>query len=593
MSTNPTLQPTLRTWPAVLAVALSYVAVYLAWTWPLGAQLATAFPAVPDRDGYMQLWNVWHFRDVLLSGHNPFYSTWLLYPEGASLLMHTYTPIVGLFNVLVGNEMLALNLMLVAQYALSGLGAWLLARRWVQQPLLAWLAGFVFAFSPYKMLRLPEHYNLMLTATVPFFVLAFLRAFVFAPGRLLPAIGSRAALAWCFVIGLITLLSDYYITFGLLYFSLGYAVWYWLRLGQINWRTRRPWLFLGGILIVSHVAIRLLRLAGVPDYGGFWWGGDLASYLMPAPNSRWLAFEWVPRLYANPKVYNMPESIENVVFLGFALPLLGLAVALWPGAKPASARHADPQGQPLAWVLLFSFMLTLPAVRVLGKTLLNLPTAFLHFVPFFNNIRCPTRWVLLVSLFLPLVVFAALEARWTRWLPGARWGLSLAVAVAVACEYWPVPPPLASSRALPPAFRAVAALPGETLLTVPVGLVDGGRQVGKVELVNFLYQPYYRKKLLSAYISRIPSARFDAFENNHPLLRTLLRLQAAPADTLVAAPLATEVRAFRQHFKPAAVLISPQWRNGAAHRYIRAAFPDFTEQAFADGYVVLRPSPAP
>ncbi|GAA3957618.1 hypothetical protein GCM10022407_01250 [Hymenobacter antarcticus] len=584
--------PRLAGWGALLAVAFSYSAVFLAWTWPLGTQLATAFPAVADHDGYMQIWSVWHFREMLLSGHNPFYSDWLLYPEGASLLMTTYTPIIGLLNVLVGNEMLALNLMLLGQYTLSGVGAWLLVRRWVRQPLLQWLAGFVFAFSPYKMLRLPEHYDLVLTATVPFFVLAFLRAFEFRAGRLWPLVRSWGAVAACLGLGLLTLFSDYYITFALLYFSLGYALWFWLRLGEINWRQWRSWLVLAGILLVSHIALRLLRLAGVPDNGGFWWGGDVVSYFMPPPNSYWLDVAWAQRLFINAGVYTMPGSIENIMFLGFALPLLGLAVCCWPG-KQVSTRQQDPQGRPLAWVLLFSVMLTLPALRIFGKSLVNLPTGFLHLIPFFNNIRCPTRWVLLVSLLLPLVVFAALEARWTHWQPRWQWVLSAVLLVAVSGEYWPVAPPLASSAALPPAFRAVAALPGKALLTIPVGLVDGKKQVGKVELVNFLYQPHYRKKLLSAYLSRIPDARFEAFERGDSVLRMLLRLQQAPADTTVRPPSVAAARAFRQHFQPAAVLISPDWRGGAAHRYIRAAFPDFTEEHFADGYVLLRPNGPP
>lgn len=563
--------------------------MFLAWTWPLGARLATAVPAVPGRDGYMQLWSVWHFRERLLSGQNPFYSDWLLYPEGASLLMTTYTPIIGLFNMAVGNEMLALNLMLLAQYCLSGVGAWLLARRWVRQPLLQWLAGFVFAFSPFKMLRLPEHYDLVLTATIPFFVLAFLQAFEFRPGWQWPRVRRWSAVAACVGLGVVSLFSDYYITFGLLYFALGYALWFWLRLGEVRWQRWQTWAALGLVLVACHVAVRLLRLAGVPDNGGFWWGGDVASYFMPPPNSRWLAFDWAQRLFTDARVYNMPGAIENVMFLGYALPLLGLVVWLGRG-QAASVRHQDPQGRPLAWVLLFSVLLTLPALRVLGKPLLNLPTGFLHLVPFFNNIRCPTRWVLLVSLLLPLVVFAALEVRWARWPARWQWSLSAALLLAVALEYWPVAPPLGSSAALPPAFRAVAALPGQALVTVPLGLVDGRKQVGKVELVNFLHQPYHRKKLLSAYLSRVPDARFAAFERGDSVLSTLLRLQQAPPDTAFALPAAAAAAAFRRRYQPAAVLVSPGWRGGAAHRYMRAVFPDFEELAYPDGYVLLRPT---
>ncbi|WBO84267.1 glycosyltransferase family protein [Hymenobacter yonginensis] len=574
-------------WRLALVVA-SYLAVFVAWTWPLAAHLSTTFPAFADQDGYLELWNVWHFREQVAAGHNPFYSTWLLYPEGAGLWLHAYIPIVGMVNVLINNEMLALNLALAAEYALSGAGAWLLARRWLRQPALAWLAGLFFAFSPYKTVRLPYHYNLVLTATVPFYLLAFLSAFRFEPGRFWPQVRSWKAVAACFGLGIITLFSDYYVLFALLYFSLAYAAWYWLKLGSINWRHRRPWLILAGVLVVSHLVIRLMRLRDVPDNAGFWWGGDLAGFFLPADNSRWLNFDWAQQIYHNPKIFNMPGSVENVMFLGYAVPLVCALAALWP-RRLASVRNLDHQGRPLAWVLLFFVLLTLPALRVLGHIKLNLPNGLLHFIPFFNNIRCPTRWVLMVTLLLPIVGFGALEAAWdASHRPVLRALLSGVLVLVVLVEFWPVPPPLDSSRKMPAAYRAVAALPGEALFTVPFGLVDGYRQLGKVELRSFLHQPYYRKKIPSAYISRVGAEQFARFEAD-TVVHALLALQRAPADTTFTAPSATAAARFRQHYQPAAVLVSPTWRDGPAHRYLRAVFPDFAEQRFPDGYVVLAP----
>ncbi|TGE15656.1 hypothetical protein [Hymenobacter elongatus] len=572
-------------------VFLTYVLVFVAWSWPLAAHLSSAFPALADQDGYMQLWNVWHFREAVFSGQNPFYSNWLLFPDGASLWLHTYIPIAGMVNVFIGNEMLALNLTLAAEYALSGTGAWLLARRWLRQPALVWLVGLFFAFSPYKTVRLPYHFDLVLTATVPFYILAFLDAFWFEPGRFWPQVRSWKAVVLCFVLGVITLFSDYYVLFALIYFSLGYAAWFWLRLGSINWRHRRAWLVLAAGLAVSHFGIRLLRLVKVPDNSGFWWGGDLAGYFIPAENSRWLDFAWARQLYHDPRIYNMPGSVENVMFLGYAVPLVCLLAAFWP-ARPASQRHQDPQGRPLAWVLLFFVLLTLPALRVLGHVKLNLPTSLLHFVPFFNNIRCPTRWVLMVSLLLPIVGFGALEAAWdAARRPVARGLLSGLLLVVVAVEFWPVAPPLDSSRTLPAAFQAVAKLPGETLFTLPFGLIDGYQQVGKVELRNFLYQPYYRKKLPSAYISRVDAQQFAHFQAD-TVMRTLLALQRARPDTTFTPPSVAAALRFRQRYQPAVVLISPGWRNSLAHRYLRSVFPDFSERNFPDGYALMAPAKA-
>ncbi|MCA8832431.1 hypothetical protein [Hymenobacter pini] len=263
-------------------VWLGYVAVFIVFTWPLALAPATSFPVVPGHDTYQFYWNVWHFRQALLAGHNPWYTTWQFYPQGSWLIMHAYIPIVGMLAVVVRNEMLAINLALLLSYSLSGLGAYLLAKRWVWQPLLCLLAGFIFAFSPYKMQRLPEHYNLVLTATVPFYILALLRAFRFETGRWLPQVRSWRAVAGCLALGVLTLLSDYYVLFGLLYFTALYAAWFGLRLGQLNWRSWRIWAGLVAVLVVSHISIRLLRLAGAPE-NGLWWAGDLVAYLLPHP----------------------------------------------------------------------------------------------------------------------------------------------------------------------------------------------------------------------------------------------------------------------------------------------------------------------
>jgi hypothetical protein len=583
----------MKNWLRLTLVLLFYGVLFVVFTWPLAARFTTSFLAVPHSDTYVFVWNAWYFCEAVLSGHNPYYTDWLFYPQGSALVMHSYTPIMGLLNVGLGNAMLAVNTVLLLSYALSGTGACLLARRWVKSPWLCLLAGLIFAYSPYKLQRLPEHYNLVLTATVPFYVLLFLQAFAFREGKFLPLVRSWAAVAGCFALGFITLLSDYYVLFGLLYFSLIYAAWFWFRIGHIRWGERRTWLWLVAIMVAGHFVVRGLRLLEVNDNGGMWWGGDLVAYLLPPPTSRFVYWDWAARLSHNAKVFNMPGSIENTLFIGYALPLLavmlgGLRLAQ---RRQPSLRVQSEQGRPLAWVLVVFLLLTVPTLRIYGHNRLNLPTALLHFIPFFNNIRCPTRWIMMVGLLLPIVSFSALEAAWHRRLrPAGQVVVSLLLLAIILVEFWPRPYWQASAATMPAVFRTAGRLPGKSLVVIPLGMSDGGRQLGQMQPEQMFYQTLHRKKLAHGYLSRVRPELFAAM-SQEPLLGALLRQQTRP-DTVQAAPTPRQVRSFLYTYRPAAFVISPEFRNQPVHSLMRQLLQPlgYTEQLI-DGYVLLKPGP--
>ncbi|WP_375434655.1 hypothetical protein [uncultured Hymenobacter sp.] len=578
----------MKNWLRLMLVTGFYALLFVLFTWPLAAHFTTAFPTVPGRDSLLYAWNFWYFREAVVSGHNPFYTDWLLYPWGASLIMHAYMPLLGVLNLALDNAPLTINIGLLLSYALSGTGAYVLCRRWVRNPVLCLLAGVIFAYSPYKLIRLPEHYNLVLTATVPFYVMAFLDAFAFRPRKLLPQVRSRRAVGWCFVLGLITLLCDYYVTFGLLYFSLAYALWYWLQLGELNRRRWQSWLGVASVLLISHIFLKLLRIVQVPDNDGPWWGGDVVSYFMPPPTSRFLDFEWAQDLYLNPDVFNMPGSLEMILFVGYSVLALGLVVALWPH-RPASVRHLDPTGRPLAWVLLFFVMLTLPTLRLNGQETLHLPTSALHFVPFLNNIRCPTRWVMMVGLFLPLVVFSGLEALWqSRLRPTQQTMLSLALLALMLFEYWPKPMHLTTTD-VPIVYDEVAKLPGTTLFPIPFGIIDGYRKIGEVQTEQFFYQTRHRKKLPIGYFSRIKPEIFTAFQQD-TVLKRLLTLQTDPNTILPTQPTPSQTATFLRTYQPAAFVVDPTYRDTPVHLYLRQLLQPYgyREQVIGD-YVLLAP----
>lgn len=572
-----------------LTASLLFFALIFAWfSWPLAASFDTAFIGRSGNDANQYVWNAYNFRQAVAAGTNPFYTELLLYPRGASLVMHTYTPLIGLLNVLLRHEILAVNVALLLSFVLSGMGAYRLARRWVASPVLAALVGFAYAFSPYKLAHLPDHYHLLLTAPVPFYIHAFLESFTFQDGRFWPRVRRWGQVGLCVALGLFTLLSDYYTLFGLLYFSLGYALFFWLRPDQIRWRRWQTWAVLAGVLVAGHLVSRGLKLAEVPDRHGFWWGGDVAGYLLPPPHSRWLSSAFINQLLDS-RIFNMPGSVENTMFLGYVLPLLGLWWALRLRQAPLLVTSAvSRQASPLPWLLLLFVLLTLPELRVFGKGLLRLPTGLLHYVPFFNNIRCPTRHVAYVSLLLPLVAVAGLDT-WlrNRLRPTAQWAVGSALLAVMVLEYQPQAQPLLRATDMPAAYRIAAALPGETLFSVPFGLLDGYQQQGHMNGNDLFYQTLHHKKLLGAYISRIPQPVFDEFSQT-PILRELLLLQDHPDTTLAVPPRAT-TELFLRTYQPAAFVISPAYQNSAIHHYLRGMLLPlgYHEEAVA-GYRLLR-----
>ena len=581
----------------LLLAGLLYAALVAWYSWPLGREWSTAFVSTPHGDANQYVWNAWNFQRQVAGGHNPFYTPLLLYPQGTGLWLHTYTPVLGLLNVLLRQPYWAVNGGLLLSFVLSGLGAARLAGRWLRQPVLCALVGFAFAFSPYKLAHWPEHYNLLLTATVPFYVMAYLDALAFAPGRWRPQVRSRRQVAWAGFLGLITLLSDYYVLAGLVYFSVGYAAWWALRLGEVQWRRWQPWAVLVAIFGLGHFASRGLALAGLDDNAGIWWGGDLAGYLVPPLGNRWLATAGTDALWRSTH-FHAPGSVENVTFLGYLLPLLALAlgVAAWRG-RPSVGSHppAPPAETRPFWALALLFaLLTMPELRWLGHGLLRLPTSLVHFVPFLNNIRCPTRHVLLLSLLLPLAACLGLDGWLRRW--PARWArvAALALALGVVAEYQATSCPLVRAADVPVAYRVAAALPGPVLFPIPVGLLDGYHKVGAVDATALFYQTQHHKALPGAYISRVPAATFAAFAHE-PVLRILLTVQQHPDSlALVPMPTARQLAAFEQRYPRAIFVVQPAFREQPVHQLLRRWLlpAGYTEQlvpAAEGSYVLLKP----
>jgi hypothetical protein len=574
----------------LLLLMLGFAGLLAAMTWPVGAHPASTLLGSPGSDAYQYLWNTWHFQYALSQGHSPMSTGLQLYPAKLSLWLHAYTSQIGLLHTLLpGRPALAINVALALHFGLGGAGGAWLARRMGLGWGAALAVGVWYAFTSFKTTRLAEHTNLLLNGLVPFYIGCFLLAFAFEPGQWRLRVRRWRAVVGCGALGLLTALGDYPTTFWLLYFSGAVWLFYGFGIGRINWRTRKPWLWLGVGLVVAHLLVRLLQRVGPDDNGGLWWGGDLVGYLMPPPQL-WWSGALSRAVYQNPRFFHMPGSVENVMFLGYAIPLLALVLLWWRRRRDTqpllSAAPVWTSAGPALWFVVLVFLLiTLPEGRIFGHKTLRPPTALLHFVPFFNNLRCPTRAVIIPALLLPLLTLRALLSRvGAEQRPVLGWAI-LAVAL---LEIWPRPYPVTALPATDPSAAIIAQLPTTgPLLSIPLGIRDGMHEIGQFQMTDLLEQTYHHRPVLSGYLSRLPKEQFAAFAAD-PVLMSVVAIQADSAASLP--PLTPgQVAAFEQQYQPAGVRLHPGYQSAALRGLVLTltAGKSFQTQRLPDGSLLF------
>jgi hypothetical protein len=159
-----------------IAILGVYIVLTLALTWPLITEMSTRL-AGDDVDVLINPWADWWTGKALTEGLDLYYTDYLFYPQGTSLVFHSFshvnTAISLLLTPLLGG-FAAYNLAILLTYIISGFGLYLLAKYLTGCRLAAFVAGVVFAFHPYHMFQ-SSHPVLVTTQFIPLFALAFIR----------------------------------------------------------------------------------------------------------------------------------------------------------------------------------------------------------------------------------------------------------------------------------------------------------------------------------------------------------------------------------------------------------------------------------
>lgn len=435
------------TWRA----AAAYLVLTVVLSWPLSIHPATHLLNY-DSDAKLIHWIVrWdihafttqplHLFDANIFAPLPNTLAYAEHLIGSALLA---APIVWATD----NTFFAINLIALASIWLSGLGAYVLARRLGASPAAAFLAGLVFAFAAPRFFRLGQ---LQLTTIhwIPF-CLASLHAY-FDHGR---ARDLRIA-AWLFSL---QALSGGH---GAVFLAVCVAAL--LLFKAVLGEPLRPVQRLRDLGVTGALAALPIVLVFLPylrargeaglarTLAG--WRTPFADFVAsPSHLHQWMS-QLLPASWRDaPDAYLFPG------WLALLLPLAGACVWVW-----RRRRHNDTRPWRTRHAWLYAAIAVACAALLLGPPWG--PWQWVYDLPVLNFIRVPTRFSIVVVLCLGVLTALAFDEITARWTPSRRAWLGAGLACLLVAEYWAGP--LAAQpypRTQPAIDRWLATQPGPIVI---------------------------------------------------------------------------------------------------------------------------------
>jgi len=466
-----------------------YMIFFCLLTFPLIRYFPTHFFA-DQGDGLQNVWNLWWVNQAVTQSHcSPWYTTYLHYPYGVSLVGHT----LNLFNGLLAIVLLkfttliqAHNFIVIFSFVVGGWTAFLLAFDVSRSYWGSIFAGYVFTFSSFHFAHAQGHLQLVSLEWIPLFLLCAY-SLVRKPSFFL-------AMASALVLFLVILCDYYYFFYSVLTFSM-MLVWFAIQKRDFIFFLRRDYapafaVFLIGTCLTSGVLVWKLAwlnqtdpLIGVHDPNAF----SIDALALLIPGELW-KFSDLTRIYWS-RLLHCPA--EHSIYLGYAVISM-LAYSL------INKRHIKAENLGFWYVVFFVFLILGlgPLLHVCGQPIvqnIKLPYAVLAKVFSFINLSgCPVRMTVMLTLSAALIFACGFGFLFRNGRRKLLSGLLLSV---LFVEYLPKAIP-ASNVSTPAYVEALKKIPGQE------GIID---LVAKSSQAMY-YQTIHQKPIAFGYVSRIPTS---------------------------------------------------------------------------------------
>lgn len=502
-----------------ICVFLLFIVAAIILTYPLVFQFSTHILSDADHDGDapMFLWNMWWSTYALFDLHqNPYHATTILWPEEPSLAFHTLAPVNTILSLpfqLIGKPIVAFNITTLLIITLNGFCLYMLAWRLSRFRFGSIVAGMIFAFCPALTAWALGHYNLLAAWMMPLILLLLfsIRDKLMAE-KVQPSKNRRPLFFSATILGLL-LGAQYwndlhyvvYIGIAILLFLLLFAKDFFnTSVLKVAFATMAITFVVFAIIILPLVCmqVRELSLNGSFEQQSFSmyeiFSPDLLRYAIPSPLNGLLkniplALAENMSLHGNPQMYILPVYI-SLSLLAFLV--IGIYSLITQAKKITMLRYWLAVG--VVFFILSLGPTLFIADRAFGRGLL--PYAIFSEIPILNNIRVPSRMIIVVYLTCAVLSAFALQflvQKKTRW----RNVFIVGMLVLLAVEFFPIP--RQTKKVLAPSIYEELRTP-ETgvIFEMPFGRADGFIGYGQFSSTLQSYQISHHRKVLLGIISR-------------------------------------------------------------------------------------------
>ena len=506
----------LKSYGLLALVYLMFAAVFF---WPV---FDGRLPGIGG-DAYQSAWELWWVSYATFVLHtNPYFTNYVLYPVGASLITQTMAPIAGIVSApleAIGSAA-ALNFTFLLGFMLSGIFAYALIFYITHNKMASFLGGFVYAFSPIHVVQALGHLQYTNIEFIPLFLLFFL--------KLADEKKQKYALYAAISFVLLTFMGDIeqaLMTIVLLFFIIVYML---LRKQERHKIANLRFLVLflelvvltavigspGFVSIATHLSNE--TLATVNAQAGLQYNElyspDLASFFTPSLTNGLLRS--IPQ--SNIRIYKN-DPAETTSYVGYVVMLVA-AYALYADYKKERLRNIGM----FAFALFFLLWLTIGPYLWVNGTLTKIPGIYLLYskIPFFNVLREPGRFDVVAELMLA-ILFAYGLVELQKNISSYKEYVMPVAFVILLVEYFAMPTSIAmvnsefSSTHIPKAYYELAKLPGKsTILLLPTATNYANATVPNLYPgLSLYYQTAFKKPIIGGYTTRENATQLFSISN--------------------------------------------------------------------------------